>query len=326
MSYVRSASGRQRAARYSLYARPEKPTWRQKRVGSFGAFFAVALMMTFVGFGVAVRSSLLSTYMPALHIGGQTKQPDASGGQAQPVVTKPVSAKPIVDLQQSLQDWGRAHSDQKWSVVVRSLDGPTFQASINADDVHSPAGIYKLYMVLPLFTQMSYDKQQQTVVTVNGVKRPVAKCVDLMIRIADNSCGAAVGGKLDVYKANTQFKQVGMSHTSFSGGNVANLSTTVTDAATLLSQINGSLLDSNSQKLVMDAMRNQIFRSGLPAGCPGCVMADSSGFSAGSVYDVAVVNYSQGKYVIAAFGDGGGFEELAQLGGIVHQRVLDSIR
>jgi hypothetical protein len=324
MSYERSGKGRSRAVYYQLYARPVEIKTKQSHVGWFGKFFLLTMLVTFLGFGYSARSTLLGSYAPHLYLGSSAPAEKVMTEQKQ-VTAKPAPAKSIVDLQQSLDKWGKEHSEQRWSVIVKSLDGPTFEAKLNADEVHSPDGIYKLFSVLPLFTQMTYDKQQQTMVTINGAKRPVSKCVDLMLRISDNNCGLEVGKHINVYKANTQFKQAGLAHTSYSG-TASSIKTTATDTAMLMAYINGSMLNANAQKMVMDALNNQIFRSGLPAGCPGCVMADSSGFSATGVYDAAIVNYSQGKYVIAAFAEDGGFEEMAGLGGIVHQRVLDSIR
>lgn len=324
MSFGRSGN-RKGPVHYRIGTKPAPKSWHQKRVGWPGKVFVMALLALFFGFGYSVRTILLDEESGVLYSNLTGSDNPSLPLSAKPEIKKPQTAKKIVDLQSSLDEWGKGHASQKWSVVVKSLDGPDISANINQDEVHDPAGLYKLFAIMPLSAQMPFDRQQQTMVTVNGSKKTVIKCVDLMLRIADNSCGLAVGNYLNLYRANAQFKQVGLKDTAF-GSSVTSLKTTARDTATLLAHVNGSLLDPTAQKIVTDAMTNQIFRDGLPAGCPGCKMANSAGFSGDSVYDVAVVSYSQGKYVVVVFSEGGAFEDVAKLGGIVHQRVLDSIR
>lgn len=321
MRYGLSGSRRVRAIHYQLGAKPAPKNWRQKRVGWFGRLMVGAMAMMFLGMTFGMRTSLLAS-LDVQYSQEQAPEPAAS---AQSTVEKPKLAQGIVNLPQAIDQWGKEHKDQKWGIVVKSLDGPSFEAALNSEQTFSADGLYRPYILLPLYNQMKFEKQQQTLVTVSGAKKAMTKCVDLMLRIADNNCGVAVGNYLNPYRANTLYKQAGYTQTKF-GPSITSVTTSAKDFAFLLANINGSMLDPAGQRLVVDSMANQIFRNGIPAGCPGCTMANVSGFAGDIVYDAAIVNYSQGKYVIAAFSEGGGFEDMATLGGIVHQRILDSIK
>jgi len=74
----------------------------------------------------------------------------------------PSLASGIVNLQPVLDKWSKDHSGQHWSVAIKSLDGPSFSASVNGDDTYKIDGSYKIVLTLPLFAQMTLEKQQQT--------------------------------------------------------------------------------------------------------------------------------------------------------------------
>jgi hypothetical protein len=325
MSSGRLFSKRSRAVSYYVGQKPAPRKWRQKRVGWFGKFLAVTLVGAFFCFGFGARTALFASFQPNVQF--SAKQASAVSNTAAQTATAPPLANGIVNLQPVLDKWEQNHAGQHWSVAVKSLDGPVFGAALHGDDTYTIDGAYRLFLVLPLFAQMPLEKQQQTLVTINGNQRVLSKCVDLMLRISDTNCGQAVGKYVTLSRANALFKQDGFAHTTFKQSTTA-VETTANDTAQYLIALNGSSLSQSGQALVMGALQNQIFRSGIPAACPGCQMADYSGFSGSSVYDAAVATYSRGKYVISIYSDQEttGFADISKLAGQIQQRILDSFR
>lgn len=323
MSYGHSARRNVRAVHYQVGVKPVPRSWRRRRVGWFGGFAATTLLVLFFGFSWSVRTVLLST-PGQVQYNDESSQPPASRQEVSKLAA-PSTASAIVDLQDALDDWGSAHSGQSWGVSVKSLEGPSFSGSLNGNDNFMADGSYRLFMQLPLFKTMTLERQQQTLVTVNDSKKTISTCVDLMLRIADANCAAAVARYLNVSTANTQFKQAGLLHTSF-GDTATSLKTTPNDTILLLASLNGGLLEGASQKLVQVAMKDHLFKAGLPSGCPGCTMANNASFSGDTAYDAAIVKYSHGTYVVAVFVKGGGLDDIAKVGGLIHQRILETIK
>ena len=257
-------------------------------------------------------------------------------GQTARAVPQPVAATPqpvqaavapaaqnFIDIQPVLDAWGKSHPKQQWGVVVKSLDGPSFAASYQADRQFELASIYKLYLVVPLFQKVPLEKQSTTYVTVAGKKVSIADCLDRMIRNSDNACGEAIGSYVGWTKSTKLLKQMGFTHTSIVRNTGGILVSTPSDTVQLLEQLHGSLLPAAAREKVLSIMSQQRYRLGVPAGCPDCQVADKVGWLATATNDAAIVKYSGGTYVLSIYSNNNSnFPAIADLTRQIHAAIL----
>ncbi len=227
--------------------------------------------------------------------------------EAAPVVATPQ----IVDLQPVLDTWAAGHPKQQWGVSVKSLSGKEFQAELNSDKQFRSASLYKLFLVQPLFAKYSLAQQQTTSVKVGESTRSLASCVDVMLRLSDNPCGEAVAGKLGWTKVSRELKAAGYTKTDLSKADA--IVTSAGDTTRYLEQLNGAMLDEASKAVVMNSLLKQKWNQGIPAGCPGCTVANKTGSIPSITHDAAIVQYAGGTYVITILSEGGTFKQIAEL-------------
>lgn len=239
---------------------------------------------------------------------------------AAPLVTTPVEN--IIDLQPVLDKWVAEHPEQQWGIVVKSLSGASFDASVNADKQFESASIYKLFLLPSLFQQVPAEHQQNIHVTVNGAPRSIATCVDLMLRISNNECGEAIGSYLTWKKADNAIKKLGYSHTSLNDEH--SLKTSAGDTAKFLQALSGDMFTRTAKETILTSLKQQRWRQGIPAGCPGCTTANKTGSFNGVTHDAAIVEYSGGSYVLTVFSENGTFPQIAELTGKIQQQILDT--
>lgn len=310
-----------RRTSYHIGQKPIVDVWYRKRVGWFGKSTALVAAGMLLAFSWGVQTTLLDGASGDYDSVSSLKPAIVSTANT---VAVPKLAENIINMQPVLDEWAAKHPDQKWGVSVRSLEGLPIEASLNPDAEFSIDGSYRLYLLLPLFANMNLAKQQQTIVTIDGTPRAVSSCVDLMLRIADNNCATAVSKQVQIAKADSLYKQAGFKHTNFKGTTSA-FTTSAGDTAQLLLNLNGSALDASAQNFVVNAMKEQIFTSGIPSACPGCRSASYSGFSGNGIYDAAVITYSQGRYVLAIYTDNGTYADIAKLAGQIQQKIVNTL-
>jgi beta-lactamase class A len=232
------------------------------------------------------------------------------------------SIENIVDLQPILDSWATTHKGQNWAVVAKSITGPTFDAKINPDRSFESASIYKLFLTLPLFTQIPVEQQANINVVVPSGQKSIATCVDLMLRISNNECGQSIGYYLNWKKADATLKEAGFTHTEFNKSD--NLKTTAGDTAAFLDALNDSMFNRKARETIMKSLYQQRYRDGIPAGCPGCVVANKTGQIDNVMHDAAIVQYKGGTYILVIFSENGTFKQISQLTGQIQQRIIDS--
>jgi len=104
----------------------------------------------------------------------------------------------------------------------------------------------------------------------------VATCLDLMIINSDNNCAIAIGNMVGWSTINAETHAAGFTSTNVANGNE---STTANDTTSYLVKLAmGTLMDPNQEADLINRMKQQIYRSGLPAGSPGSTVADKVGF------------------------------------------------
>jgi beta-lactamase class A len=309
-----------RAKYYKIGQAPPVRHWYQKRVGWFGKLCVSVFVMSVIGAG-AMEYTIVQNDTRAL--AAQTSK----SNKLKKVTSAPLEqtdAQNIIDIQTVIDHWVAEHPAQKWGVVAKSINGPTFDAKINADKEFESASIYKLFLVMPLFNQIAVEHQKNIKVNIGGGQKPIATCVDLMLRLSNNECGEAIGNYLNWSKADKMLKTNGFTHTTFKETN--KLRTSAGDTASFLEQLNGDMLNRTAKDTVMRSLREQRWRSGIPTGCPGCIVANKTGDIDNVTHDAAIVQYKGGSYVLVIFSEGGNFKQISELTGQIQQKILDTTK
>lgn len=305
-----------RPTSYSLGQVPPPQHWYQRRVGWYGKLLLTIMTVGVVGVGMFNYTTAKND---AKARAAATNQPDKlhkiAGSLPEP------QTKNIVDMQPVIDNWVKAHPNQKWGIVVKSLDGPTFEASYKADKKFESASIYKLFLTLPLFQQIPAEHQKNIMVDVGGSKKSLATCVDLMLRLSDNPCGEAVGDYLNWSKAQKALASAGFKDTKFGSDKIE---TSADDTALFLERLRGDMFNRPAKDTIMRSLYEQRWRSGIPAGCPGCLTANKTGSIDAVTHDAAIVKYNGGTYVLVVFSEGGTFRHIAELTGQVQQQIIDA--
>jgi beta-lactamase class A len=268
---------------------------------------------------VPVLSFALVTAGPTFKQGNLAMQQAAvASAQTLETLTPLPAAKPVPtnnsqSLQLLLSSWNSAHPEHKWSVVVTGLGSDERQASINGDISFTSASIYKLLLMYRLFSLYNVDSMANVRVNVEGRGSSDLKtCVELMIKVSDNSCGIAVGNLLGWTRATSDLHKLGLSNTNLSGR--SGPTTTASDTAQFLAKIQaGELFSDSDRQYLMDLMQLQTLRSGIPAGCSGCIVADKTGDLSFVRHDAGIINYPGGSYVLSIFTDGAAYSQIAEL-------------
>lgn len=306
-----------RANYYYFDQTPPPQQWYKRQIGWISRTLAGLGVFVMVGVGGVWYAD---TQMTVSRLSSETSQDDKlKKVSAAPLA--PVSIESIVDLQPVLDKWVAEHPKQQWGVVVKSINGATFDASVNADKQFASASIYKLFLLLPLFNQIPVEHQKSINVTVNGTPKSVATCVDLMLRISNNECGEAIGDYLGWSKADAMLRKNGYTHTAFK---TKELKTSASDTAAFLQKLDGDMFTRNARETIMTSLKQQRWRQGIPAGCPGCIVANKTGSIDTVMHDAALVDYSGGKYVLVVFSEKGSFTQIAELTGRIQQHIQDA--
>ena len=230
---------------------------------------------------------------------------------------------PVADqkLQSTLENWAASHPTHKWSVVVKGLGADTRFANLNAQEDYRSASIYKLFLTYPLFQLHSLDSLENFTVYPEGRSPASLKsCVDAMLRRSDNPCAAAVGDYIGWSRADKLLARAGFVHTQLN--NAAGPQTTAADTADFLRNLDsGGLFSDDQRQFVLDILKNQNLRSGIPAGCAGCVVADKTGDLGFVRHDAGIVYFSANKYILVIFTNGASYSEIAGLTSQIQARM-----
>lgn len=303
---------------YHVEQAPQAPQWYIRHFGFITrAMASIAIFVSIGVGGVWYADTQMTAPRRAAESTGEERLKKISPA---PLTTAKVEN--IVDLQPVLDKWVAEHPNQEWAVSAKSLTGATFNASVNADKQFESASIYKLLILLPLFNQVPIEHQKNINLNVNGSSKSIATCVDLMLRVSNNECGEAVGDYLSWKKADSTLKKAGYKHTTLNS--TFGLKTSAGDTAKFLEALQGDMFNRTARETVMTSLKQQRWRQGIPAGCPGCTVANKTGSINGITHDAAIVEYSGGSYVLVIFSEKASFADIAELTGKIQQHILDT--
>jgi beta-lactamase class A len=216
-------------------------------------------------------------------------------------------------VQEVLNAWVVSHPTKKWGIAVSSLGSDKISAAVNGGLQFNTASVYKLLLTYPLFQKYNLDSLSQS---------PYKNCLDLMIKISDNSCGEAIGYGLGWTKATQALRQAGLTSTDLytSRGPV----TTAGDVNRFLTKFyTGELMGNPEKQYVMGLMQLQKYRKGIPTGCSSCVVSDKIGDLGYVRHDVGIVEYKSGAFALTILSNGASYSQIAELTAQIYSSIVD---
>jgi beta-lactamase class A len=179
-----------------------------------------------------------------------------------------------------------------YGISMMKLGGPS--VNVNANKQFEAASTYKLYVAYSVLRAVE-NGQMSWSDTVAG--RTAEKCLEDMIVVSDNDCPVAFKTKLGGWATiESQAHAIGVSsRTSLTG---PTLLTTANDLSFFLYRLqSGALLNSSSTDRLLNLMKRQKYRDGIPAGT-GLPVADKVGFVDNVIHDAGIVYSPKGTYVL----------------------------
>jgi hypothetical protein len=215
-------------------------------------------------------------------------------------------------LQTVLDSWVASHQDHTWAVVVKGLDADNRSAAVSADTSYKTASLYKLLLTYSLFKKYPLNSLAANSVSTDGRGvMDMKSCLDLMIKVSDNPCGIGMAEKIGWTQATKDLKALGLNHTKLNDPDLPD--TTAGDVALYLQKLYASQLMSNDEyQYLTGLMQQQKFRSGIPAGCGDCTVADKIGDLTFVRHDAGIVKYPGGTYILAVMTNGASYLQIAQ--------------
>jgi beta-lactamase class A len=216
-----------------------------------------------------------------------------------------------------LKHYAESHSGT-FGISLVELSGKRRRAVFQDDKTFTTASTYKLfvaYSTLKRVEEGGWKWSDQ----IQG-NRNLEKCFDDMIVRSDNACAEAMLQKIGFKAATSEIQALGLKNTTFLKGD-----TPLTTAGDLslfnaMLQSNQMLSQQGSRDRLIEAMKRNIFRQGIPAGTSSQV-ADKVGFLDGLFHDAAIVYGPNGPYVLTIMSDGSNWATIADL-----TRQIESLR
>lgn len=201
-----------------------------------------------------------------------------------------------------------------FAISVRKLGDSGVHAS--GDKQYHPASTYKLFVAYSVLKRVDGGQMSLGQATTGG--QSVAQCLDNMIVNSDNACAEWFGQAIGWNTLTNEARAIGASRTTLSRPFVS----TPNDMALLLQKLESNQLGLSeaSRSRLLDAMKRQVYRKGIPAGV-GVSVADKVGFLDGLLHDAAIVYAPSGVYVLVIYSNGSSWAAIADAAKQIHTQL-----
>lgn len=196
-----------------------------------------------------------------------------------------------------------------YGVSFRELGGRGLSASYNENQSFITASTYKLYVAYSVLKRIEKNDWKWSDKVTGG--RNVSTCFDDMIVNSDNPCAEAMYKKIGYQTVINEARALGLSSTILAGDGQR---TSAGDLTTFLVKLENKTLglkDSSRSRLI-DAMKRNVYRQGVPAGANGTV-ADKVGFLNGLLHDASIVYSPKGTYALTIMTNGSTWGKIAEI-------------
>jgi beta-lactamase class A len=198
-------------------------------------------------------------------------------------------------------DFKQRMADAKLGLMFVDLNNPDFSLELHADQEFVAASTYKIFAAYAMF------KSGQP-----------PDCVDTMIINSDNDCPVSYLNNYGWSRLTREARELGAEHTWFDN----TTHTTARDLVTVLKQVyDGSLLSEADNTRLLDDMKKQVFRDGIPAGIPEAEVADKVGFLDDLLHDAGIVYSPKGDFVLVILTDGHSWQFIADIAAEIYANI-----
>lgn len=201
-----------------------------------------------------------------------------------------------------------------FAISVRKLGDTGVHA--NGDKQYHPASTYKLFVAYSVLKRVDDGRMSLGQTTSGG--QTLAQCLDNMIVNSDNACAEWFGVSIGWNNLTNEARALGARNTTLSRPFVS----TPNDQALLLQKLESNQLGLTepSRARLLEAMKRQIFRKGIPAGV-GVPVADKVGFLEGYLHDSAIVYSPKGVYVLVIYSNNSSWGAIADAAKKIHEQL-----
>jgi beta-lactamase class A len=242
-----------------------------------------------------------------------------------PKTAKTNSKKPIVTRKdkiaysENLANLPKAIDDRfgaaRYAVMLGDMSAKNV-LEINVDEQFTAASTYKLftaYLMLSAVETGAWSWQNPIAGTT------LSECFDRMIVKSDNACPLAYLERVSYSGANATLRNMGFGSTVLA----YDMLTTARDLTTFLGMIyDQKILSPESNERLLKAMRQQIFRNGIPAGIGDAgVVADKVGFLDSYLNDAGIVYRSKGDYILVILTQNSSWAAIADVTALINAKI-----
>jgi len=207
-----------------------------------------------------------------------------------------------------LQQYAQDHAGV-FGVSLIELSGQNRRASYGENKSFTTASTYKLFVAYSTLKRIESGVWKWTDKITPD--RNLSVCFDDMIVKSDNTCGALLLEKVGNKNVNNDARDIGCTGTSFVGGD--NIKTTSADLSLLLAELqSGQILNQQENRdILINAMKRNVYRKGIPSGITDSIVADKVGFMDGLLHDASIVYSPNGTYILVIMTDGSSWSTIA---------------
>lgn len=199
-----------------------------------------------------------------------------------------------------------------YGVSMIELSGEYRRGVYNDTKVFITASTYKLFVAYSTLLRVESGRYNWSDYVTAG--QNLSQCFDNMIVNSDNACAETLITRIGRQNITDDAHAIGCSSTSFIGSSIT---TTAGDLMLLLGQLQtGQILSmqTSRDKLIND-MKNNVYRNGIPRGLSGLDIADKVGFLDGLLHDAAIVYSPSSTYILVILTDNASWANIAELAG-----------
>lgn len=232
------------------------------------------------------------------------------------IVATRLYSRSSAQLQAKLNAWIASHNG-RYQVAIQELGGRGRQASYNVAQQTVMASTYKTFLAFAAYSQAESGALDLNAGLTGG--RNIEQCIEVMIVNSDNDCPIKLGqligwAKVDQIIAAAGFQGTKLNNYNSSGGMVGDKLVNAQEQAKFLAQLsNGSLMSPANTNKLLNYMKRQTYRNGIPAGSRGAMVADKVGFLDGYIHDVGIVYGSKSTYALVIMSDGSSWANIRDL-------------
>jgi beta-lactamase class A len=202
--------------------------------------------------------------------------------------------------------------------MVRDLSGKGMNAEFNGDRDFVTASTFKMFLAYAVLHKVETGELTMDSQTDMGLS--ARACIEEMILHSTNACALSLFNLAGWDYVHNFIKGQFPSTSLKNSANADNEKhSTVRDETNYFIKLNaGQLMNGDNTNYLLGLFKRQVYRSGIPKGVPGVVVANKVGFYDGYKHDVGLVYANRGTYVLGFLSFGGNDGQIADLSGQVY--------